>query len=349
MAILYVVEQGAVVMKRGELLAVSKEGEILTTVHAFAIEQVILFGRVQLTAPARDFLLDKEIDTVFMTRTGRFRGRLSSYSGGNIDLRQAQFRYCDGEDRLVELSKRFVTGKLSNCRALLRRHQRRAQSPEVERALTRIRQGLVTLERAQTLDEVRGYEGDGSANYFGCLNHLLKQPGFEFRRRSRRPPLDPFNALLSFGYTMLLGTVMTAVQVVGLEPYLGALHAPSKGRPSIGLDLMEEFRPLLVDALAIRAVNRRQFVPEEFEYSEVPADGIEFEDGEKPALTEYPVLLGRLGIKKWIAVYEEQLRSPIDYPRYGCKLPFGQIVTEQARLLARHFVGDEEYQSFVVR
>lgn len=349
MAILYVVEQGAVVMKRGEVIAVAKEGETLTTVPVFALEQIILFGRVQLTAPARDFLLQKEIDTVFMTRTGRFRGRLSSYSGGNIELRQAQFRYCDQDERLVELSKLFVLGKLSNCRALLRRHQRRAQSSEVERALIRLRQGMGTLERARTLDEVRGYEGDGSANYFGCLKHLIKQPGFDFRRRTRRPPRDPFNALLSFGYTMLLGTVMTAVQVVGLEPYLGALHSPSRGRPSIGLDLMEEFRPILVDALAIRAVNRRQFVPEEFEYSELPPDEVEFEDGETPSTNEYPVLLGRLGIKKWIALYEEQLRSPIEYPRHGCRLSFGQIVTEQARLLARHFLGQETYQSFVVR
>ena len=223
MAILYVVEQGAVVMKRGEVIAVAKERETLTTVPAFALEQVILFGRVQLTAPARDFLLEKNIDTVFMTRTGRFRGRLSSYSGGNIELRQSQFRYCDHDERLVELGKCFVTGKLSNCRALLRRHQRRTQSPDVERALIRLRKGLEDLDQARTLDEVRGYEGDGSANYFGCLKYLIKQPGFDFRRRTRRPPRDPFNALLSFGYTLVLGTVMTAVQVVGLEPYLGAV------------------------------------------------------------------------------------------------------------------------------
>lgn len=349
MAILYVVEQGAVVMKRGELITISKEGEVLTSVHAFAVEQVILFGRVQLTAPARNFLLERDIDTVFMTRTGRFRGRLSSYSGGNIELRQAQFRYCDKDENLVNLSKRFVAGKLANCRTLLRRHQRRTQSPEVERALMRLRQGLATLDQALTLDEVRGYEGNGSANYFGCLNDLIKQPGFSFNKRTRRPPRDPFNALLSFGYTMLLGTVMTAVQVVGLEPYLGALHSPSRGRPSVGLDLMEEFRPILVDALAIRAVNRRQFLADEFEYSETAAEHIEFEEGETPPATEYPVLLGRLGIKKWIALYEEQLRSRIEYPRYGNRLTFAQIITEQARLLARHFQGEEEYQPFLVR
>ncbi len=349
MAVLYVVEQGAVVSKRSEVVQVSKDGELLTTVPAFALEQVLLFGRVQLTAPARDFLLEKEIDTVFMTRTGRFRGRLTSYSGGNIELRQAQFRFCDQDELLVDLGKRFVAGKLGNCRALLRRHQRRAQSPEVERALLRMRQSLSLLEGASTLDEVRGYEGDGSASYFGCLNDLIKQPGFEFRRRTRRPPRDPFNALLSFGYTMLLGTVMTAVQVVGLEPYLGALHSPQRGRPSIALDLMEEFRPLLVDAIAIRAVNRRQFLAEEFEYRTEVAHDVDFADGESPGSADYPVLLGRLGVKKWIALYEEQLRSPIEYPRFGCRLSFGQIVLEQARLLARHFQGEESYQSFLVR
>lgn len=348
MSILYVVEQGAVIAKSGDRVLVSKERETLQSVPSFALEQIVVFGRVQITAPARDLLLEKEIDTVFMTRGGRFRGRLTAYTGGNIELRQAQFRCCEQPDFLVDLGRRFVEGKLSNCRAVLRRHQRRLHSPEVERALLRMRKSLGALQRGQTLDEIRGYEGDGSASYFGCLNHLLRQPGFEFRRRTRRPPLDPFNALLSFGYTMLLGTVMTAVHVVGLEPYLGALHAPAKGRPSMGLDLMEEFRPILVDSLAIRAVNRRQFLPEEFEYRQ-EGPPVTFEDGETPPLSEYPVLLGRLGVKKWIALYEEQLKGKIDYPRYGCRLSFGQIIQEQARLLARHFLGEEPYQAFVVR
>lgn len=249
----------------------------------------------------------------------------------------------------MDLGKRFVLGKLSNCQTVLRRHQRRLQSPEVERGLLRLRRTLGNLERGSSLDEVRGHEGDGSAAYFGCLNQLLKQPGFEFTKRTRRPPLDPFNALISFGYTMLLGTVMTAVQVVGLEPYLGALHSPYNGRPSVGLDLMEEFRSILVDSLAIRAVNRRQFIPEEFEYRETVDSPVPFDDGERPDESHYPVLLGKLGIKKWIALYEQQLRTKIDYPRYGCKLTFSQIIIEQARLLARHFQEEEEYVPFTVR
>lgn len=349
MAVLYVVEQGAVISKRGDVLVVSREHETLRSVPAFALDQLVVFGRVQLTAPVRDYLLEREIDTVFMTRSGRFRGRLTSYTGGNIELRQAQFRRCEDQDFLVDLGQRFVEGKLSNCRAVLRRHQRRLQNAEVERGLLRLRKTLGLLERATTLDEVRGYEGDGSASYFGCVSHLLRQPGFEFARRSRRPPLDPFNALLSFGYTMLLGTVMTAVYLVGLEPYLGALHTPTKGRPSMGLDLMEEFRPLLVDAVAIRAVNRRQFLPEEFEYHAEAGPALPFVDGESPSPSEYPVLLGRLGIKKWIALYEEQLQAQIEYPRYGCRLTFSQIIIEQARLLARHFLGEEPYLAFAVR
>lgn len=349
MAVLHVVEQGAVISKRGEMLVVTKEQETLLSIQAFAVDQVIVFGRIQITSPARDFLLERNIDTVFMTRTGRFRGRMSAYSGGNIILRQAQFRCCENEEFLVSLGKQFVVGKLGNSRAVLRRHQRRIQNDEVERALLRMRRTLANVDKAETLDQLRGYEGDGSAAYFGSLSHLIKQPGFEFRRRSRRPPLDPFNALLSFGYTMLLGTVMTAVQVVGLEPYLGALHAPSQGRPSVGLDLMEEFRPILVDALAVRAVNRRQFLPEEFEYAEEPSFAGEFEDGEKPDNSHYPVLLGRLGIKKWIALYDTQLRTSVEYSRYNCKLTYAQIITEQARLLARHFMGEESYYPFLVR
>ncbi len=349
MPILYVVEQGARVTKTGERIIIRKESETLQTVPAFALEQVVLFGNIELTPPARNFLLDQGIDTVFMSMGGRFRGRLSSFSGNNIELRQTQFAKCQEEAFLLDLAQRFVQGKLANCRTLLRRHQRRAQSEKVEKALVRMRRSIRQLESGCTLDQVRGHEGDGSASYFGCLTELIKQPGFEFRKRTRRPPRDPFNAILSFGYTMLLGTVLTAIQVVGLDPFLGALHAPRNGRPSIALDLMEEFRPLLVDSVAIRMVNRRQLLAEDFEYQESASPPEDLEDGEKLSRKDYPVLMGPLCVKKWIAVYDDLLQSKVDYPRYGCRLRYQQIVTEQARLLVRHFQGEEEYQAYLIR
>ncbi len=349
MAVLYVVEQGAILSKKGERLVIRKGNEVLEAVPIFALDQVVVFGNAQVSAPARNLLLDRGIDTVFLTPGGRFRGRLSSYSGGNIELRRAQFQRCAQDEFLVDLGRRIVVGKLTNARTLLQRYQRRLQCRQVEQALVRMRATLSRLDRAENLDQLRGCEGEGSAAYFGCFGELLANSDFFFKGRNRRPPRDPMNALLSFGYTSLLGTVLTAVQVVGLDPFLGALHAPARGRPSVALDLMEEFRSLLVDAVAIRAANRRQLRPEEFVYRpEVePPEGL----GELEELTpqDYPVLLGRVSIKKWIALYEEQLQTRIHYERYGCRLTYQQVVTEQARLLARHFMGEEEYVAFTVR
>ena len=335
-------------MKDNDRIQVKKEDQLLQTVPIFAIDQIVLFGNVTITASMRNYLLDQSVDTVFLTKRGRFRGRLTSYSGSNIELRQQQFRCCDDESFVLDTGRRFVQGKLENSRTVLRRHQRRLQDDNLARALMRLRAITERLPQALTLDQLRGYEGEAGATYFACLSKVLKQPEFQFSKRTRRPPKDPFNAILSFGYTMLLGTVMTAVQTVGLEPYLGFLHAPSNGKPSIGLDLMEEFRSLLVDALAVRMVNRRQFEVNDFEFREV-AQGEE-EDPERALKpSDYPVLMGRLSIRKWLSVYNQELERKLEYPRYGTKLSMRQIVTEQARLLARHIKGEEEYQSFVVR
>lgn len=349
MAVLHVIEQGAVLHKRDDLVVVRKNEQLLQTVPLFALDQVLVFGSVSLTAAMRNHLLQHGIDTVFLTRSGRFRGRLTAFSGSNIELRRIQFRRCDDDDFVLRSSKLFVEGKLRNTLALLQRHQRRAKSANIARALHRIRKAQSQLESAQTLDQVRGHEGNAGAAYFGCLCETLKQKEFHFTRRSRRPPKDPFNSLLSFGYTMLLGSVMTAVQTVGLEPYLGFLHSASNGKPSVGLDLMEEFRPILVDAIAIRMVNRRQFEPSDFTYQEVESQDHIPEDDRELTSSDYPVLMGRLSIKKWLLSYHRELEQKLIYPRYGKRLTYKQIILEQARLLARHIKGEEEYRSFQVR
>ncbi|MEW6284096.1 MAG: CRISPR-associated endonuclease Cas1, partial [Candidatus Eremiobacterota bacterium] len=260
-----------------------------------------------------------------------------------------QFRKADDPAFELDLARRFVSGKLHNCRVLLRRQLRRNPSRQLERAIHRLRSSSNRLPQAATLDEVRGLEGAGAAAYFEMLGqHLVPEP-FRFNQRTRRPPRDPFNALLSFGYAMLLGTVSTAVQVVGLDPYLGSLHSADVGKPSLVLDLMEEFRPLLVDAVALRVVRRRQFSLDDFQLQPEVALPEGLEEDEAPALEDYPVLLSRDGRRKWITAYETTLREACLYPRFGTQLTHRQICLEQARLLARHVKGEEAYEAFTVR
>ncbi|MHB2020941.1 MAG: CRISPR-associated endonuclease Cas1, partial [Candidatus Xenobia bacterium] len=255
---MYVTEQGAMLVKDGQRIVVRKDRTTLQWVHAFRLEQLVLFGRIHVSPGTVAFLLEQGIDTVFMSTGGRFRGRLVSTEGRNVSLRIVQFRRFSDNEFAVQFAQRFVHGKLANSRTLLRRHQRTTRDEAVEAALHRIRHAQSRLPQSQTLDEVRGWEGAGAAAYFNAFSVLLPGDAFTFKGRNRRPPRDPVNALLSFGYTLLLGTVMTAVQVVGLDPWLGTLHAADNGKPSLVLDLMEEFRPLLVDAAVLRSIHRRQ-------------------------------------------------------------------------------------------
>ena len=349
MAILYVTEQGVYLVKKEERIEVRKDEQRLQSIPVDALDQIVLFGNVGLSAPLRNYLLDQNVDTVFLTRSGRFRGRLTSYSGANIELRREQFRRIDDPEFALQTSRRFVKGKIGNCRVLLQRHQRRNQNVDISRGLLRLRGIVQKLDSAQNVEQLRGFEGEAGAVYFPCLSEVINVPEFRFRRRSRRPPLDPFNSVISFGYTMLLSSVMTAVQTVGLEPYLGFLHTSANGKPAVGLDLMEEFRALLVDSLAVRMVNRKQLDVSDFTIQSGASFSEEVDENRVLTKADYPVLMGRLSIRKWLALYNEQLDKKLEYPRYGKRLKVKQIILEQARLLARHIRGQEEYEAFVIR
>jgi CRISPR-associated protein Cas1 len=350
MAVVYVSEQGAIVHKNRERLMVKKGGELLQAVHLSRIEQLVLFGYVQVTSPATHLLLQRGIDTVYLTKNGRFRGRLQSHDGKNIELRLKQFRCSDQPSFLVDLAGRFVRGKIQNCRLLLRRQQQRLQSPIIEQTLIRLRASLARTHKTLTLDELRGVEGYAAAAYFDILPLVISNPSIPFRGRSRRPPRDPMNALLSFGYALLLGTIQTAVQIVGLDPYLGSLHTPENSKPSLVLDLMEEFRPLLVDSLMLTMVNRGQIQPHDFRVMQEPGSlPVDFHDPEEPRKGDYPVLLRPESLKKVVLLYELNLQRTLIYAGTGTNLTLRQICLEQARKLARHYLGQEQYEAFTPR
>jgi CRISPR-associated protein Cas1 len=349
-SVVYVSEQGAIVNKKRERLIVKKEGRTLEVVHLAQMEQLVLFGNIQMTAPAVHTLLQRGIDTVFMSQNGRFRGRLQSYEGKNISLRLGQFRSSQDPAFLLDLAARVVRGKIQNSRLVLRRQQQRLQSPQVEESLLRLRASITRTEKVASLDELRGVEGNASAVYFDALRLVNCNPALPFRGRTRRPPLDPFNALLSFGYGLLLGTINTAVHVVGLDPYLGSLHTPDNGKPSLVLDLMEEFRPLLVDALVLAMVNRGQIQPHDFRVKQDAGSlPVDFQDPDEPRKSEYPVLLQPASLKKVVVLYETNLQRTVTYAPTGNNLTYRQICLEQTRRLARHYLGTDSYEAFSPR
>jgi CRISPR-associated protein Cas1 len=351
MTTLYVKEQGSVVGRRGERLVISKGGAVLEEVPIANINQVALMGNVQLTSQAVATLLAREVEVLFLSSYGKYRGRLSGSGSGNARLRHRQLQTLNEEGTRLAIAKAVVDGKINNQRVLLQRQRRRnaalgpqdsgsAKGPVDPQRFDRALAGMMRMRGAgaetTTIDSVRGYEGKAAAYYFDAVRAML-EPGWRFERREYYPPPDPFNALLSFGYSLLQKDVFAAVNQVGFDPYLGFFHELEYGRPSLALDLMEEWRPVVVDALALELVNRGSLRPEQFEWT---------------GSLKRPVQLGEAGTDLVLRAYGERLETPVyhaDAGRGG-NTSVRKAIVLQAYRLARVIMGREaQYVPYLIR
>ena len=259
----YVTEQGASICKEGQRIIVRKGRESLGSFPVIHVKQIVLFGNVSVTTPALAYCLTQNIDVILLSAMGRFRGRLVGPEGKNILLRRIQFRKYEDEGFRLKFVRAIVGAKIHNMRALLQRAARR-RSMDLSATAHRLKTLKDQLATVDDIDRLRGLEGAASAAYFGCFGHLLAE-GWTFPNRNRRPPKDPVNALLSFGYALLGLSLEAAVYTTGLDPYVGLFHVVDYGRPSLTLDLMEEFRPVIVDSLVLNVVNHGYLKPTDFE------------------------------------------------------------------------------------
>ena len=352
MATLSLMEQGVTLAVESEVFVIERGGKVITRVRMAEVDEVLVFGGVTLTPAAVAALLQRGTDTVFLTVRGRYRGRLVGKPGRNVELRLAQFdRFRDAAVALP-LARALVEGKVANQRAVLLRAQREQKREDLAAAIGSMRGILERVESAVGIEVLRGLEGQAGALYFGAFGKCIRNPQFAFGGRTRRPPRDPPNAMLSFGYT-LLGTVMeSAVLRVGLDPMVGVFHTPDYGRPSLVLDLIEEFRPVLVDSLVLRVINRREVAPEDFEE---PPDDDELAGADEPGPEEAhpggrPVWLGPSGRKVFFRAWGRRLRESHFYPVRQQTLFLEEIVQQQVYQLARVIGGEQDrYQAFVVR
>ncbi len=257
-------EQGTALHADGDLLAVRRGEAVLHRVRAAELQQVLVFGRVELSSGAMALLLRRGIDVAFLTSRGNFRGRLAGRASKNVALRLAQYRQVSDPAFCLGVARRVVAAKVKSQREVLLRAQRRLRDEPLAVALGKLRLLGHRAEAAADLEVLRGLEGQAAAAYFGQFDKLLRNDQFRFQHRTRRPPRDPVNACLSFGYAVLGSIAETEVQRCGLDPLLGFFHQPAYGRPSLMLDVLEEFRPL-VDTLVLRLLNRRQLAPADFE------------------------------------------------------------------------------------
>lgn len=340
---LYLTTQGSKLCFRERRFIVEKDEETLATVPAVHVEQVLIFGNVALTTPAIAYLLDRSIETTFLTQDGRYRGRLVGPEGGNGLLRLRQYERVLETAWALETARAIVQGKLHNARTLLRRYARRKESDapvSAEGSLSAAADELTALiesaGRCQSVNSLSGVEGRGAAVYFGAFRALITAPGWTFEGRNRRPPRDPVNALLSFGYTVLLHNLESAVRAVGLDPYLGFLHQPAYNRPSLALDLAEEFRSIVVDSVVLRCINNGIVLPEMFRRDPSPD-------------APYPVLLDEEGRARFIRELEARLTLEFRHPDSEERVTYRRCFELQARRMARCIQTGERYRPFTVR
>ncbi len=334
MGTVYIMQNDAFIGKTDERLTVKADKQQILDVPLIKIDGVVILGRATLSPAVVVELLERKIPLSFMTGTGRYLGRLEPELTKNIFVRSAQWKAAGESSRALHVVRGMIRGKLKNYRNSLLRHAREHPDTDLQVAIAKIEQAVLAIEPTNSINSLRGLEGNGSAAYFGVFNQLIRADGFSFNTRNRRPPLDPINAMLSFGYSLLRHDIQGALNIVGFDPYLGYLHVERYGRPSLALDLMEEFRPLVVDAMVLSAVNRRSLLPSDF--TAEPLSGA--------------VSLGDEGRRTFLRLYEQKKQSEFKHPVMGRKCTYQEAFEIQARLLAKYLMDEtDKYPPLILK
>lgn len=337
--ILFVTTQKAWLSKDGTNVVIHVEREERFRAPIHTLGQIVCFGNISCSPFLMGMCGEEGVGLSFHTEQGRFLCRAVGSQSGNVLLRRAQhIRSCD-PDAAAQAARSFIMAKLANCRTVLQRagrdHPEQTKSCGLPSAVSRLASLLRELEGLNALERIRGVEGEGAQVYFGAFNALLsaQQEEFAFTSRSRRPPLDNLNALLSFLYTLLSNDVKSACEAIGLDPQMGFLHADRPGRSSLALDLMEEFRPYLADRLAATLINRRQVSPAGF--SQQPSGAVMMDDATRRTV---------------IQAYQQRKEEELTHPFLGETLTLGFLPFIQARLFSRWLRGDlDAYPAFFLK
>jgi len=326
---LYVTSQGAYLNKEGETITVNVEREVRLRLPIHTLAGVVCFGNVMMSPFLMGFCAERGVRISFLTEYGKFLARIEGPVSGNVLLRRQQYRWADDPDKSAEIARAVVMAKVANCRTSLQRvlrdHSDIDGGTAVKTAVNAHESSLSMLMKTTVLDSVRGVEGDAARQYFSVFDHLIvaQKEDFFFRERSRRPPLDKMNALLSFLYTLLMHDVRSALETVGLDPGVGFLHRDRPGRPGLALDMMEELRPVLADRLALSLVNRLQIKGKGFTTTETGA--VKMDDGTR---------------KELLVAYQKRKQEELMHPFINEKVALGMLPFVQAMLLSRYLRGD---------
>lgn len=334
---LFVTTQGAYLAKEGEAVVVRVAQETRLRVPLHTLGGIVCFGRISCSPYLMGMCGERGVAISFLTERGRFLARVSGFTPGNVLLRREQFRRADDPAASADIARSVVLGKVANARTVLLRgardHAGRGDADALLTAATHLDRCLADAEAAPEMDTLRGVEGEAARVYFGAFNGLItaQREAFAFGERSRRPPLDNINALLSFLYAMLAHDTRAACEAAGLDAAVGFLHRDRPGRPGLALDLMEEFRAFLADRLALSLINRRQVQASGF--TRVESGAVRMDEATR---------------KTVLVAYQKRKQEEITHPFLGEKTTVGLLPHLQARLLARYLRGDlDAYPPFI--
>jgi CRISPR-associated protein Cas1 len=331
MAALYLTEQGSKLRKTSQRLVVEKGGTTLLEVPASGIDRVLVFGAVQLSTQVISFLLDSGIDVSFLSMGGRLKGKLIPVESKNVFLRLAQYdRYKDEEFKLM-IAKSIIEAKMINQRTLILRYQRNHPETDFTHELEIIYNSISSLPEKNNIAALMGLEGVSSAAYFRCYSRMLSVD-FAFEKRTRHPPLDPTNALLSLGYVLIGNEIGALVESAGFDPFIGFVHGLRYGRQSLPLDLVEEFRHPVVDGLVMTVINNGSIKKEEFNKQDNGA-----------------YLLDKEAFKRFLGFYEERMEKLFLYREQDSQTSYRKLFQLQAENIQKAVLNREEYQPFLVR
>lgn len=337
---LYVMTGGSYLHLDNDTVRIEIERETKLRVPLHHLGSIVTLGDILMSPALIGRCATDGIGLTLLDRNGRFRARVEGPVSGNVLLRQAQYEVVRDPQRALVLARHLVGGKLRNSRSVLQRGAREAKNDDDHRvldaAVVKFEASLRAAAVAIDLDTLRGVEGEAARTYFGAINHMIRsdlRDTFALDGRSRRPPRDRFNALLSYIYTMLTHDCRSALETVGLDPQLGFLHALRPGRPALALDLVEEFRSVLADRLALTLVNRGQLKPADFRITE--GGGVLLADDARRMVS---------------IAWQEKKQETLTHPLLETEVPMGLLPQIQARLLARTLRGETEaYLPFLAR
>lgn len=324
---LYITRQESYLHKERETIVIKQGKDKLGQFPAISISNIFCFGQVSVSPFLMGFCGEQGIGLAFYTEYGKFLARVQGKQTGNVFLRRAQYRWADNEEKSVAVARLFVAAKIANARSVLMREIRNhGENSVLSSAVDKLAISLRRVQHASLVSETMGIEGDAASVYFGVFNTLLRGSGFEFNGRIRRPPTDPVNALLSFAYTLITHECSSALQGVGLDPYVGFLHQDRPGRVSLALDLLEEFRAPWADRFILTLINRQQIQLKDF-ITEA-SGAVRLKDDAR---------------KTFLTAWQERKQAEIMHPYLKEKIQIGLLPHCQAMLLARHIRGDTEY------